>query len=552
MSLIVAKWKKPIAVRYLYLSGMSSRFQAAFLWMSIGSAIALPMPALAQLPRLPANTQAPTQEVFEETDPIEQATPQSDLLEGNRVELNLPDLINIVIQGNRDLKNSVLERVVQRQTLNQEESVFSPRLTPNFSLRAERNFSDSSSIGDIAEFDDGTDGFDESDRTTVDESFAVSSTLKTPLGTELELSIDPVDGDSPVNFTVNQPLLRGAGRTVNQAPVQQARIIASNNALELQQQVIDTVTTSVTQYTTLVRNQEAVVIQAQALERRRQQFEIVNALVEAGRQARVDLIDSERSIAEAELGLQDASNQLSQANTDLLNLIGAETRLRFVAPENAISQLFDSAASRVSKFQLDQLIETAYQMRPDYQQAKANIEVEDLGLLLAEDDQRWRLDWQSSARLGSDASQTTTGLQFTRTFGDESLDTAVERSRTNVLQRQNTLAQLAETIGNQVTDRFGDVNSGLAQVRLAQQATEAAQLQLQVTKEKFKLGRDGITLFDISQQEEALVNAQNTELQARISFINSIAELDKSVGLTLDTWQSSVDFSPVLAEERIL
>ena len=297
-----------------------------------------------------------------------------------------------------------------------------------------------------------------------------------------------------------------------------------------------------------VQSQEAVTIQAQALERRPQQFEIVSALVEAGRQARIDLVDSERSIAEAELGLQDASNQLSRANTDLLNLIGAETRLQLVAPEDATTQLFKSAAGRVSKFQLDQLIEAACQMRPDYQQAKANIEVEDLGLLLAEDNQRWSLDWQSSVGLGSDASQTATGLQFTRTFGDESLDTAVERSCTNVLQQKNTLAQLTETIRNQVTDRLGDANSGLAQVRLAQQATEAAQLQLQVTKEKFKLGRDGITLFDISQQEEALVNAQNTKLQARISLINSIAELEKSVGLTLDTWQSSVDFSPVLEE----
>ena len=63
-----------------------------------------------------------------------------------------------------------------------------------------------------------------------------------------------------------------------------------------------------------------------------------------------------------------------------------------------------------------------------------------------------------------------------------------------------------------MTDRLRDVTSGLAQVEAAQRATEAAQLQLQVTQEKFKRGRDGTTLFDISQQEENLVGAQNAEV----------------------------------------
>lgn len=518
------------------------------------------LPSLAQtLPSLPPAeaessedppTETPAAEPESIQAPLPQAPSQAEPLATNTVELNLPDLINIVIQGNRDLKNAVLERVVQRQTLTEEESVFSPRLTPNFSVRAEREFSDSASISDIAGFDDNSDSRS-GDRTTLTESLEISSTLKTPLGTELELSVDPVDDNSRANVTVNQPLLRGSGRAVNTAPIQQARIAESNNVLDLRQQVIDTITTSITQYTTLIQRQEAVTIQFQALERRRQQFEIVNALVAAGRRARIDLIDSERSIAEAELGLQNTSNDLSQANTDLLNLIGTETLVRFVAPENAIAQLFDTAINRVQSFQEDELIAQAYQIRPDYQQAISQLEVEDLNLLLARDNRRWDLNWQSTARLGDDASQVATGLQLRRTFGDESLNTAIERSQTNILQQQNTVAQLTETIRNQITDRLRDVTSGLVQVEAAQRATEATQLQLQVTQEKFKLGRDGATLFDITQQEESLVNAQNEELQARINVLNSIAELDQAVGMTLDTWQPLVDLSSVLAEDTL-
>ncbi|MEO1446427.1 MAG: hypothetical protein AAFV46_09355, partial [Cyanobacteria bacterium J06635_11] len=47
------------------------------------------------------------------------------------------------------------------------------------------------------------------------------------------------------------------------------------------------------------------------------------------------------------------------------------------------------------------------------------------------------------------------------------------------------------------------------------------------------------------------VNAQNEELQARINVLNSIAELDQAVGMTLETWQPLADLSPVLAEDAL-
>ncbi|MEL6902595.1 MAG: TolC family protein [Cyanobacteria bacterium J06606_4] len=468
------------------------------------------------------------------------------------VELNLPDLISIVVRGNRDLQNSLLERVVQRQTLEEQESVFDPQLTPRASIRADRTFSDSGIISEVIGPDGELETFDRrGDSTRFSERLELFSTLRTPLGTELELSVAPLTDASRVDLNISQPLLRGAGQAVNRAPVRQARITESNNVLALRQEVIDTITTSILQYTTLVQRQEAVDIQAQALERRRQQFEIVSALVEAGRQARVELVNSERSIAEAELALQDAQNQLSQANTDLLNLTGSEVAYQFIAPEDAIDLLFETAVRRAASFDLDALIQTAYTIRPDYQQAQAQLKIEDLNLLQARDNRRWSLDWESTARLDDDFSQAATGLRLERTFGDESLNTAIARSQTNILQQQNAIAQLEETIRNQVGDRLRDVNSGFAQVEAAQRATEAARLQLQVTQEKFALGRDGTTLFDITQQEENLVVAQNAELQSRISVLNSIAEIDRVTGTTIDSWRSLANLAPVLEEEQL-
>lgn len=531
--------------------------------------LALSIPVLAQtqpdgLPRLPTNLPtAPAESAPAESAPAESEVIQNGSATASVVELTLPDLLNIVIQGNRDIKNDVLERVVQRQTLNEAESRFNPQITPSLSIQAERNGGSAQTSSILTpdgndSFDNNLDALDSSasssggSDTTLTQNLQVSSTLRTPLGTGITLSVNPISESSRLNLTIEQPLLRGSGQAVNRAPVQQARIAESNNVLTLRQTVIEKITESINKYTTLAEQQEAVTIQVQTLERRRQQFERVKALVEAGRQARIALIDSEQSIAQAELDLQQAQNNLSQTNTELLNLVGSEMAFQFVAPDNAIAQLFEAATSRVSQFQLDQMVEQAYQIRPDYQQAKANLENEGLSLLVAQDNQRWTLNWQSSASLGNAPSQMETGLALSRTLGDESLDTAVIDSQTSILQQQNKLAQLTESIRNEITDQLRNVNSGLDQVALAQRATEAAERQLQVTQEKFRVGRDSITPSDITDQEETLVTAQNQELQARISFLNSMADLEKAVGITIDTWQALVDFSLVLAEESDL
>ncbi|MEM6434564.1 MAG: hypothetical protein AAF773_12035, partial [Cyanobacteria bacterium P01_D01_bin.115] len=53
-------------------------------------------------------------------------------------------------------------------------------------------------------------------------------------------------------------------------------------------------------------------------------------------------------------------------------------------------------------------------------------------------------------------------------------------------------------------------------------------------------------VFQITNQEENLVDAENSELTARIQFLDSIVTLDQAVGLTLDTWSQAVNFLPAL------
>lgn len=498
------------------------------------------------------------------TEGLEQDYPDPDLLEQPReaehgpeaedfagsaaaarpVALTLADTILLTLTGNRTLQNNQLERIVQRQELREAEQAFDPRLTPTLGASVTRRLS----AGGPELIDPVTGEILFRDSAVRRESRALlEAAVNTRQGTAIRVGADPINGDRLLNVEVVQPLLRGFGTAVNEAPVNQARLGETLNQLELQATVIDLITQSTLGYTSLISAQTQVDIQSQALERRQQQLEILRALVAAGRRAEIDLFDTERSVADAERSLVEAQNALNQANNNLLNLIGTDQNLRFVASPETVDRLFVEALDRVSEYDRDRLVATALAQRPDYRQAQIVRQQLELGQILAEDALRWQVNAVAGGSVGN-LSTTTLGLVATRTFNEPQLDTNRVRSQISLQQQDNTLAQQQEQIRNDVAARLADVQATQLQVEAAERATLSARRQLEADQEQYRLGRGQVSLFEIINREEALVAAQTNELEARVALLNSIAELERTVGITLDRWAAELDVSPFVVE----
>ncbi|NEQ46089.1 MAG: TolC family protein [Leptolyngbya sp. SIOISBB] len=501
-------------------------------------------PVFQPLPAAPPPTVATPSELPEATLDTEGLGPNVAITNRSQVSLTLPDLINLVVAGNRALRDRQLQRLIEQQQLVEAESRFDPRLTPAVGLGVNQSFDEDVSLGRSLRGSIGGSSTDIGDRTTLTQSAGLQGAVTTRLGTALNLSLDAL-GDTPIRLQVTQPLLRGAGTAINETPVEIARLQESQNFLGLQQTLIETVSTTVTQYTSLIQAQEAVAIQAQALARREQQLEISTALVEAGRRAAVELADTRRSVANAERDLLVAQTRLEAANTALLDQLGTDQNVLFVAAAETIRDLFQAAVTRVEPYEVETLVAIAYQQRPDYQQTLLDQDVAQLNLDLAEDDLRWQLNLEGDADLG-DFSATTLGLVARRTFDEPNLETARVRREVEIAQQANQLSQQRIAIRNEITNQLNTVRANLVRVEAARRATDNARLQLEATRELFERGRAGGNLFQVISQEENLVDAQNQELLAEIEFLDSVIALDQSVGLTLDTWSREVDFLPAL------
>jgi outer membrane protein len=487
------------------------------------------------------------------------------------VQLTLPEVVKLVFQQNRDLKNAALDRIVQKQELKEAESKFNPTFTPNLSATLNHQFrtsNGSTSGGDSTSPDtsnsdsstttttnnssgstgsnSGADNSSESsigsgnslklgDRSELTYGAQLSINWLSPIGTKLSTTTSPFS--KSMDVTITQPLLRGAGHRINTMSVKNARLGERKNILNLQQTQIDKLTDTVIAYRNLMKNQEAVRIQELALNSKRRQLEGIKALVNAGRKPQSELIQTEKSIADTERSLILAKNTHAQANSDLLKLIEADQAFMILIPNADVDAIRQSNLPRVNHSSQN-LLAIAYKNRTDYQQTQFDIETEKSNLLLAKDNRRWNLDLQTTGNI-SDSPRISAGLVLSRTFGEQSTKTEQIRREIGVQKNENKRSQLTNTIRQEVNDRLRDLSSNLTQVTASQRSREFAQQQLDVAQTIFRRRGGQITLFEIIQKQDDFVTAQNEELQAKIDYLNAITTLEKTVGLTLEQWKVS-------------
>jgi outer membrane protein TolC len=449
-----------------------------------------------------------------------------------RVELTLSDVVVLAVENNRSIKNAYLERIAQRQDLAVAEDKFVPNFTPTLSL--------------------STAQLDSDDNTTTNSDIGAEArvSVKIPTGGELSVGwtvndnstldsndvIDDSDDDASgqnLDLSFNQPLLRGAGVNVNTASVKIARFTEQSNILALKSTLIDTVTDAIIAYRELLRAQERVKIDQQSLALAQETLNANQVLIEAGRLAPVDIVQSETAVANRQVSLLAAQNNLESTKLALLDILDIDQTTEIVSAE----------LPKAEAISLDpnNLRELAFTNRPDYLQAQLSRETAQLDLSLAEDNRRWDLSLVTSLnnRVNS-TSDVRAGLRLTHDFGDLTKEQRFQRSRVNLLQAENSLEDLDESLEIQVKDGIRNVNLRLSQVELARQATELSERQLEIERQKQRLGRgDGI--FELVRLQNELVDARNAELNATIDYLNALTRLDQSLGTTLDTWQVTIE-----------
>ena len=479
------------------------------------------------------------QRITQQPPEVQPSPPVPVVTEIDGVELTLNDVIILGLENNRTIKNQYLDRIVQRQDLIVAEDKFNPNFTPNLSI----NWSD----------------ITQGNSTVMSNGLRLSAGLviKIPTGGELNMSwvgqrqqqnyqgSGGSDRDvlrQNLELTFKQPLLRGAGQRVNRADIEIARITETINLLDLKSTLIDKTTEIIISYRRVLQAQEEVKIDLQALENAKKTVENTQFLIDAGRIAKAELITVQSQVADQEIALLSSRNNLRQRRLDLLELLDIDEDVNIIASQNLEIQ--------PPTLDIDRIRQSILEHQPSYLKAKLNLENAKTQLVIDENKRRWNIDLATVVRhdpapnIIENRTELSAGLTFSKALGDRSIERDFQRSRVNVLKLENDLKETIQKVNTEVTKNLQDIELNFKKVELSRQATKLAELQLSNEVEKIKLGFQGRRLLDLVDFQSKLNEAQNNELNAKIDYLNALTNLEKNLGITLDTLGITLEQQP--------
>lgn len=446
------------------------------------------------------------------------------------IDLTLADAVFLGLRNNRSIKSAYLERLAQKFDLRVSEDLFTPKLVLSGSYLASRNESDRYRQSQIVP----------------------TTTLLGEFGTRFSLSWTNQltmansagrRGNDGTTFTIIQPLLRGAGRDVTTAPVRLARLSELINRLSLKSTVSQTITQIVTAYRDVLRAQEQLRIAQDAMTRSRQLLEVNQAMIDAGRMAAFEIVQTEADAASQELGAEEAANQLDSSRLELLRLLALnqETRLRAVESLQATRMELGRAEA----------MKTALEQQPDYLGQLIANEQASINLLVARNNRLWDVSLVGGTSQvsnfypdvqGRDSDRRWegyAGVQVEIPIGDLSRKQNVVRAQVNVENQDILLTEARQVLERDVGDAVRNIATRWRQYEISLRARDLSRRKLDIEQQKLQAGRS--SNFQVLSFESDLRNAESASVDALIAYLNAKTRLDQILGTTLESWDIALN-----------
>ena len=370
-----------------------------------------------------------------------------------------------------------------------------------------------------------------------------------------------------IDVSVNQPLLQGFGRAVNNRNIRVAKNNMKVMDLTVRQQVITTISAVLNLYWDLVSFNEDLRIKKQGLALAQQLFEDNQAQVKLGTLPPIEVTRAAAEVSARKEDLLISETNLAQQETVLKNALsrnGVESvwldQVHIVPLDN-----FEVPATDGLKPTAD-LIEEALQNRPEIAQTKINLESSKINVqgtknnllpslsAFADMNNQGLTGIANPNYPGAPPSQffvggygNLVGQEFRRDFPNYSAgfsfsiplrnrqaqaDYAMDQLtiRRNQLQLQRLINQIRVDVRNALI--------GLQQARARFETAVAtrvlAEQSLKAEQDKFKYGATGTDVTTVIQAQKDLVNDQTLEAQAMANYTHARISFDQAVGRTLE------------------
>ncbi|MCS6862036.1 MAG: TolC family protein [Abditibacteriales bacterium] len=276
-----------------------------------------------------------------------------------------------------------------------------------------------------------------------------------------------------------------------------------------------------------LRREKLLALAKQQVEQAKKHLEMVQAQVDAGMAARIDLNPVRVELKQAEFNLVSAENNARIAATNFRNALGLDR-----GPALKLEDVPDEVPSSVGS--LEDYIAQALRWRPDLAQVRASVQQAEASLTLAKINARPQASITGSYTYGLGDSPTQRQLFLLGSltipiFSAGALQADVAEARANLESNRIRLRQLTKDVAANVEAAYSNLVSAVERITAAKALVESAQENLAAANEKYRLGV-GIALEIVDAQIQ-FFSAQNSAAEALYDYHIAKANLDRAIGV---------------------
>jgi outer membrane protein TolC len=352
-------------------------------------------------------------------------------------------------------------------------------------------------------------------------------------------------------FSMRQPLLRNfwTDNTRLQITLNKQNIRLSE--LDLQQQVIDTVTAVELAYFNLIFAQESVTVQQKALELAERLLAENRKRVEVGALAPLDEKQAEAQAAASRADLLDAEGNEDTQQRVLKALLSDDYSQWFKVK----IQPGDPMVALPEKFDIQDSWRRGMTLRPDLQQQKIALEKQGYIVKFQKNQLYPQLDvvgsygYSASAPQWGDAMDQFSGRDnpFWTVGGQMSIPLGNRSARYNYKTAKATqerinlqLKQLQQRIMILIEDSIATAQVAFQRVKATREARSFAAAALDAEQKKLESGKS--TSFEVLRLQRDLTTAASSEIRALADYNVALARLAQTEGSTLERRRVNMSF----------
>jgi outer membrane protein TolC len=452
---------------------------------------------------------------------------------GTEIKLTLNEAIRLSAERNLDVRAELYNPAQFEAEINRNRGIYNPLLT------AQTSYDDVTNANVAAGTAVTTAGKTLQLNAGISQLFWTGATLSGGF-TNAYNSTDRL-GDywqSTLSLTLNQPLLKNAGREVTESAILVSRLAKYASIEKFNARLLATVAAAKTEYYKLYNLREQLEVRKVSLDLARKILHETKARVAAGVLPAMEILNAEFGAASREKDLIDAEKAVRDQVEVLQQLLQLEARAEIIPVDQPRRDLITISENDSVQRILD---------RPDIREQKRNLEIAELQTRVFRNKTRPDLalfgsvganglDHEASRDLekmvNGDAPMWGVGLSFTYPLGNDAAENDYRKSRLRVEQTALQIRNLEESAANEVRAAIRGVTSGYKQIDVADRGRSFAEERLRAFVKKNEVGL--ATTKDVLDVENDLATAKSNQIAAVVNYNNAIVALWKATGELLE------------------